>query len=162
MLVKLCSTTIAFVLAAGLMSSLAGCYREVGSNSSSDESGVLHYLGEGEFRVRQGAMAVTAQLELLPGDRYRFLILEPGVLAMIGPEEGQVERTAQGIVLQPVPATLDPEASHSKDGNSALQSLRKVRKGSPGRVKTLTTQDNGASYQLSDGGMRLRFTRQGR
>lgn len=128
------------------------------SQAMSTNPSAIQYFGQGEFRARQGSIAVRARLELLPGDRYRFLILEPAMLAMTGVEEGVVERTAQGVILRPETTPPNPEAN-TQGGGSVFQSLRE---GSPGRVKTLTTQDNGASYQLADEGMHLRFTHQNR
>lgn len=103
------------------------------------------WLGEGTFRAQQGTQQVKAQLELLAGGTYRFMVIEPRVLMMVvGLEKGNWQRTDELLNLNPF-----PDQSNSNGGvfNKAPKNFR---------PKSLTI--DGDTFLLQDDQMNLRFT----
>jgi hypothetical protein len=136
---------------------LAGCE----NFSSTPKTLEGAWMGEGAFHSRMGQMDVKAQLELLSDGTYRYLILEPGILTMTGPENGDWQREDQTLTLTPVVERPDPPAESEdggeESGKSALQGLQKGFAASERPQKTLTIADNLSKLEMRDGKIRLTF-----
>lgn len=110
------------------------------------------WLGEGEFSASAGSVTVKAQLEILKDGTYRYLILEPRILALTGAESGTWSRDGQSLVLQPV----NEKAEATETGTSVFG---KLRESSPQdlRVKKMSIAGDLGSLTLSDGPMDIVF-----
>lgn len=113
-----------------------------GSRGQPSEEGA--WLGEGTFHAAVGTEKVTAQLEILSDGTYRFLMLEPRVLMMMGVETGEWSRTDELLNLTP---------SGDQTGGGGLFS--QVPKDF--RPKTLIIEPDNAAFLLKDEEMDMRF-----
>jgi hypothetical protein len=104
------------------------------------------WIGTGEFRAGQGKLDVRAQLEVLPNGRYRFLVLEPGLLAAVGAEIGDWTRNGNTLDLAPDEETHDPNRRGLL--GSAPRNFRPKSLSVVGEVKSL---------ELNDGPMTITF-----
>lgn len=102
------------------------------------------WLGTGQFAASMGDAAVKAQLEILTGGDYRFLILEPKALMLAGIEEGTWTREEQTLHLQPL--TDEKEKSG-------------ILRGAPRdfRPKTLAIAEDLSELVLQDDKMNMTF-----
>ena len=110
------------------------------------------WLGEGTFSAGAGELAVKAQLEILSDGSYRFLILEPGIMAMMGLESGKWIREGRSLTLQP-----KNEKSGGTEKDASV--ISKLRQSSPEnlRVKKLVIAEGLSSLQLIDGPLNIEF-----
>ncbi|MEX0653712.1 MAG: hypothetical protein WD534_06485 [Phycisphaeraceae bacterium] len=131
------------LLLAGL---LIGCDRSPAPPTTLEGA----WLGEGEFRVSRGSQEVTAQLELLSDGSYRFLVLEPSIMALTGTERGVWSREGQTLTLTPGIPERDP-------GGSVFQQLRDDSPDADRPPKTLVIAVDLADLQFDDGPMHLTF-----
>ena len=108
------------------------------------------WLGEGTYSVSIGSKPVKAQLEILKDGSYRYLILEPGILALTGVEKGSWKREGTTLVLKP------GEPAPPEEDSSVLGALRR---GSPKelRIKKLQISEDLKSLQQLDGALELEF-----
>lgn len=106
------------------------------------------WLGEGKFNAAQGSMDVKAQLEILPDGTYRFLVIEPGILALAGVERGKWSQSGDLLNLTP-----DPE--EQGDDNRSILFRSAPRNFQP---KTLRVVGQIKSLELADGPMQVTFT----
>jgi hypothetical protein len=136
----------------GLLLLLTGCDGGLGSSLPTTLEGA--WLGEGQYSTRAGSMDVKAQLELLSDGTYRFLILEPGVLAMMGGEQGQWSRQGQTLTLTPAP----PKTPSATPDDSVFEQLRQSSAASPRPPKQLTVAGNLADLRLDEGKLAITFT----
>ena len=114
------------------------------------------WLGEGTFNAEAGTTEVTAQLELLSDGTYRFMILQPRVLALAGAEKGQWTTQGSTLHLKPdeeKPATPNPQTGEKPSVMDVLRSSspRELRE------KDLSVANDFSSLTLDDGKMQLRF-----
>lgn len=121
------------------------------STSSGSAPGQLEgaWLGTGQFNADAGKMDMKAQLEILPGGEYRFLIIEPPILMMAGMEEGNWTRTGDDVNLTPVEKPADdPTKKKSILFGAAPRNFQ---------PKTLKIEGNIKSLRLDDGPAQLVF-----
>lgn len=114
------------------------------------------WLGKGTFNASAGSTPVVAQLEVLKDGTYRFLIIEPRILALAGMETGTWTHANGTLELTPdeeKPATPNPETGEKPSLMDAM------RAGSPRelREKTLHVAQGFSSMSIDDEKMKLRF-----
>ncbi|MEX0887197.1 MAG: hypothetical protein WD009_12250 [Phycisphaeraceae bacterium] len=118
------------------------------------------WLGEGTFHTRAGDADVTIQLELLSDGSYRYLILEPALLAMTGMETGTWARDADRLILTPTPApAIDPaDADADAEAGGVFEALRRGSPQADRPDRTLTIADDLADLRFSSGRFNITFT----
>jgi len=116
------------------------------------------WLGEGQFNTRAGSMDVKAQLELLSDGTYRYLILEPGVLAMMGDERGRWSRQGQTLTLTPGSAAAPPQTPTATPNDSVVERLRQSGAASPRPAKQLEIAGDLSDLRFDDGKLEITFT----
>lgn len=153
-----CALVAASVLLVAML--IGGCGDEPGSKAA-PENLVGHWAGEGKFSARAGSMDVKAQLELNADQTYRMLILEPGILALTGPETGEWSRSGSAVTLTP---TRPPKSDHAdttvgpiQPGDSVLGKLRESSDPEDMPVKQLTLADDRTTLKLNDGKLSITF-----
>jgi len=105
------------------------------------------WLGEGKFTAARGSMDVRAQLEILPDGTYRFLVIEPGILALAGVENGKWQQDGNRVDLTP-----DVEEPGDESRSVLFQSAPRNF-----RPKTLEIKGNLRSLELADGPLQVTF-----
>ncbi len=116
--------------------------------SCSNAPDSLHgaWLGEGKFNAARGSMDVRAQVEFLPDGSYRFLVLEPGILALAGVENGKW--TQNGDIVDLIPNVEEPGEQRSVLFGSAPRNFQ---------PKLLLVESGLRSLKLDDGPMQITF-----
>lgn len=111
------------------------------------------WLGEGEFSASAGSVTVKTQLEILKDGTYRYLILEPRILALTGAESGTWSRDGQSLLLQPV----NEKAEATETGTSASGKLRESSPLDLTESQKISIAGDLGSLNLSDGPMDIVF-----
>lgn len=134
---------IPFISASALILLLsAGC----GDSGVGGESGIEGaWLGEGTFHADAGTQDMKAQLEILSDGTYRFMVIEPRVLMLMGAEEGDWTRADRQL-------DLTPTNNDSGGGGGLL--ARAPRNFQP---KSLTIGEDNDALVLLDDKMEMRF-----
>ncbi len=102
------------------------------------------WLGEGEFTIRGRSLDVKAQLEILEDGTYRYLILEPGIIAMMGMETGTWQENGSDL-------DLSPNQGSTEAGGILGSTPRDFN------PKTLSIEGNYSRLILDDGAMQITF-----
>lgn len=116
------------------------------------------WTGQGVFRTQAGNADVKAQLQLNEDNTYQYLILEPAVLALTGPETGTWTRNNNTLTL--TPDAPPPPPTHDEGNPAPTSVFQALRAGSAQRPpQTLTIADNLTTLTQSDSKLQLTFTR---
>ena len=115
------------------------------------------WLGEGKF-FDLPRVVCRVQLELLGDGTYRFLVLQPGVLALAGPETGNWRQDGDRLHLEPFPPEAPDQSAPmvvNTEEKNPLKIMGSARK--PGKPRELKIEKNLSALTLSDSMMDVSF-----